>query len=523
MEPDPAPRTGNQMEAKSQTPVDTMIGASIAGRYRITERIGGGAMGSVYKAVQIGLGRPVALKVLKKEINWSQDTVARFHREARAVSALTHPNTVKVFDFGATQSGVLFLAMEILEGEPITRKLRREGCLEMVEALSYVQQILLSISEAHAKGIIHRDLKPDNVFLARVEGQDAPVVKILDFGIAKSIEGDNKIDQFETQDGTVFGTPRYMSPEQAQGKKLDARSDLYAVGVILYEFLSGRPPFMDEDAVVVMAKHIRERAVPLRRARPDRPIPRRLEKVVEKSLHKNPVLRYQSADEFEKALAACVPEVELLGRYTGSGKFPRAMTYLLLLPTWTKASIAGGVLLALLLAYLALPGPDRGRPESSPETVPEPASLYSGPADQPAPQAGSESGNRTDDGEKAEPEKKLVSIKTKPTGARVWSDGELMGVTPFRMAINKGEVKTIRIGVPGYEEVFADVSSDDGSRLFRLFALPRPKARASRRRAARRQAARRRTKQPTPAPVPAPAPADDKPKATSASPYEKFE
>ncbi len=506
-----------------------MIGASVAGRYRITERIGGGAMGSVYRAEQIGLGRPVALKVLKKEINWTDDTVARFHREARAVSALNHPNTVKVFDFGATQTGVLFLAMEILEGEPITRKLRREGCLDIREAVSYVQQILRSISEAHAKGIIHRDLKPDNVFLAKVEGEKAPIVKILDFGIAKSIEGDNKLDQFETQDGTVFGTPRYMSPEQAQGKKLDTRSDLYAVGVLLYEFICGRPPFMDEDAVVVMAKHIREKPVPVRRARPDRPIPRRLEKVVDRAMQKNPILRFQDADEFERALAACLPEVERLGRFAGSGVVPRAITRLLLLPTWAKASIAGGAALGLLLTALAVFSSSDGKPERPPaetgsEQVVE-ASQSPGPAADESPIAarqaqadtprhGEQSGEADEVGEQAEAEETLVSIETRPVGATVWSDGELIGVTPLQLVIGRNARKTIRISKRGYEEVAAEVSASDGARLFELSALPRAKARPPRKRVVRKQT--ERPKPITPAPKPPPT-------TSGSSPYEKFE
>src|SRR4029077_18854796 len=162
-------------------------------------------------------------------------------------------------------------------------RLGRIGPASMTEALTWTGQVLRSLGEAHAKGIIHRDIKPDNIFLARMDGAAEPVAKVLDFGIAKAIEGEHKVDQFETQDGTVFGTPRYMSPEQAQGKPLDHRSDLYAVGIVLYELLVGAPPFVDKDAVIVMAKHIREDPPTLRVASPLRTFPASLQRVLDKA------------------------------------------------------------------------------------------------------------------------------------------------------------------------------------------------------------------------------------------------
>ena len=224
---------------------DSLIGSTLAGRYLIEARVGAGAMGSVYRAQQAGLSRPVAIKILNRDRSAAGDTVQRFRREAQAMSALHHPNTVRVFDFGSTDDGLLYLAMELLEGESVTQRLFRGGALGVKEAVMLAQAVLRSVGEAHAHGLVHRDLKPDNIFLARVQGEPLPVVKVLDFGIAKAVDGERKIDQFETLDGTVFGTPRYMSPEQAAGKPLDNRSDLYAVGIMLFEFLAGRPPFVD--------------------------------------------------------------------------------------------------------------------------------------------------------------------------------------------------------------------------------------------------------------------------------------
>ncbi|MGE0786200.1 MAG: protein kinase [Sandaracinaceae bacterium] len=325
---------------------DPLLGKNVTGRFAVRERIGVGGMGTVYRADQAGLDRPVALKVLKKELITDDETVARFHREAKAMSLLMHPNTVRVFDFGE-DDGHLFLAMELLEGELLTAWIEREGTPPIEQAIETTQQILRSLSEAHSKGLVHRDLKPDNIMLARVEGQARPVVKVLDFGIAKVFREDDKLDQLETQAGTVFGTPRYMSPEQAQGKDLDHRSDLYSVGVLIYQMLTGHAPFLDDDAVVVMAKHIREEPVPVRRAAPDRPIPRSLERVVARALEKQPEDRFGSADEFESALAAALPDVAEEAERFANGRPSAMMTAFRELPRVPLIIGAAVVTLAL--------------------------------------------------------------------------------------------------------------------------------------------------------------------------------
>lgn len=299
--------------------LDANIGRVVADRFEVKSLIGSGGMGSVYRARQVGLDRPVALKLLKEEASWDPDTVTRFHREAKAMSLLQHGNTVRVFDFGQTADGTLFLAMELLEGETLTKRLNREGCLDPILAIRVVQQVLRSLHEAHSKGIVHRDLKPDNIMLAGVDGHAEPVVKVLDFGIAKVFREDHQIDQLETQAGTVFGTPRYMSPEQAQGKTLDHRSDLYTVGTLLYQLLTGQPPFIDDDAVVVMAKHIRETPPSPRAAVPERPIPRSLDKLAMRALGKEPDDRFDNAEEMEAKLMACLPDVEREAQGRGGG------------------------------------------------------------------------------------------------------------------------------------------------------------------------------------------------------------
>ena len=300
---------------------DPMVGLTLEGRYTILAKLGAGSMGTVYRAKQHAMGREVAIKILRGDRAVDDSAKARFMREARANSLLASPNTVPVFDFGQSESGEFYLAMELLEGESLGQRITRVGRLPAPMAVDACRQALRSLGEAHAKGIIHRDLKPDNLFFARVltsttasttGGDDTQahdeIVKVLDFGIAKMVNADdpNPMSVVETQAGTVFGTPRYMSPEQAQGKPLDARSDLYSLAVILYQMLTGRPPFTDNDAVVVMARHIKSTPKRPNEAVPEAMIPTELEDVIMRTLAKEPKDRPGSAEIFAGELLAAL-------------------------------------------------------------------------------------------------------------------------------------------------------------------------------------------------------------------------
>ena len=335
---------------------DPLLGTTVAGRFTILGRLGRGSMGAVYRARQDAVGRDVALKLVRRDRAHDPETKGRFEREARAISSLVSPHTVTAFDFGEAEDGSWFLAMEMLEGETVGERLRRVGRFEWFDALRFTRHALKSLAEAHSKGIIHRDLKPDNLFLSRVPSAagsgEQELCKVLDFGIAKWSRDDDetKIDQLETQAGTVFGTPRYMSPEQAQGIALDPRSDLYSLGVLLYQMLSGRAPFVDDDAVVVMARHIKDEAPRFVDMTPEVVVPESIEAILWRVLAKSPADRPATADEFIAELDAA----ESSARALESGlRLSLASHEKWVIPRRTGLLIGGALLLLGVLAIAA--------------------------------------------------------------------------------------------------------------------------------------------------------------------------
>jgi serine/threonine-protein kinase len=313
----PAPSPGS-----SKGP-DPLIGRVVNDRYRITSLIARGGMGKVYRAEQAPLGREVALKVLNP--NYQGDNDPEFHKrfflEASICAKLTHPNTVTIFDYGRTDDDIYYIAMELLEGRTLHRALRDETVLPPQRALHIARQVCRSLREAHSMGVIHRDLKPANIYLVR-HGDENDFAKVLDFGLVKDIgEGGEEL----TQTGLFMGSPKYMSPEQIRGEKVDGRCDIYALGVIMYEMLTGKVPFDRPNSVNILMAHVHEAVPAMTALNPDLQISPALEEVVMRAMAKKPEDRYASMDEFLVALKQASDATGLAysrsGEMTTSGEF----------------------------------------------------------------------------------------------------------------------------------------------------------------------------------------------------------
>ena len=291
-------KDGVRLSAKSR-PVDPYIGQTLLDQFKIEEKIGAGGMGSVYRARQMTLNRDVAIKILHPELANDRDAVRRFKREARVSTALDHPNVVRVFLFGQLEDGSLYIVMEHLAGRSLLEVIRREGALPVHRALHIATQICEGVGEAHRQGVVHRDIKPENVVLVS-RRRDSDHVKVLDFGIARVLWGDDVTQA--TQSGLVFGTARYISPEGAAGEPTDARSDVYSLGILTYQLLTGVTPFDAASPVQMLMKHIHADPPHLLSQKHGKNVPEPIADVVMRALIKNPDGRYEDGDAFAEAL-----------------------------------------------------------------------------------------------------------------------------------------------------------------------------------------------------------------------------
>lgn len=306
-----------------------LAGRLLGGRYQLGELIGSGGMGEIYRARRTHIGDAVAVKVLRSDVVGNEKTRQRFYREARAAAMLHHPNVVVIHDFGEDDGGavgqIAYIVMELLNGRSLRQVLADEGALDPLRAYSIVRQACAALEAGHRSGIIHRDIKPDNIILLSHD-EDSDHVKLLDFGIAKL--RDKALDTLSVENnltnvGTVIGTPNYMSPEQCQGEEADARSDIYSLGVVMYEMLTGIMPFIAKTSTAVAIKHVTEAPRPLRELQPT--LPAEVEGVVLQALEKTPEARPQSMLELARAFAAALKQADatsLLGRTGQPGTRP---------------------------------------------------------------------------------------------------------------------------------------------------------------------------------------------------------
>lgn len=321
---------------------ERLRGQTIDGRYRIDALIGAGGMGCLYAATQVAVERKVALKLLPAHLGADTDAVRRFAQEARTASAITHPNVVTLHDFGQGPEGRLYLVMELVEGPTLDAVLKRAGPLPPARTLEIALQLLDAVGAAHARGVIHRDLKPANLMLSPQRGR-SDLVKVLDFGLARMTgEGGTTI----TRSGQVFGTPQYMAPEQARGDRCDHRADLYAVGVILYEMLSGRRPFDSDSVSRILVQQIQQAPPPL-----EAPAP--LAAVVARALAKDPSERYASAAEMAAALIDAGESAAVAGALAAASPMARV--------TDREAVLAETVSVAVGSDVAAIPAPPAGQ------------------------------------------------------------------------------------------------------------------------------------------------------------------
>jgi serine/threonine-protein kinase len=295
-------KDGTALVKDTNAPVQkNRVGSVIADRYRIVRLLGEGGMGQVYEAAHVNINKRFAIKLLRPEIVANPEAVARFRQEAWSASSIGHVNIVGIDDFANLPDGSVYLAMEFLQGRSLSERMKAEPPLEAGEALDIFVQVCSGLAAAHEKGIVHRDMKPENIFLVEKPGR-LPAVKILDFGIAKVSGSDGATSL--TRTGAIFGTPFYMSPEQALGKSIDFRSDLYSVGVIMYEVFTGRVPFEAESFMGILTKHVTSQPLPPTEIAPERQIAPEIEAAILRCMAKEPADRFASMDELGSHLGS---------------------------------------------------------------------------------------------------------------------------------------------------------------------------------------------------------------------------
>jgi serine/threonine-protein kinase len=431
------------MSISPLNPDDPLVGAVLAGRYVVKGRIGEGGMGLVYEGLHRDIDKRVAIKVLRDNLSRRPEVVARFRQEARSASRIGHENIVDISDFGETTLGASYFIMEFLDGEDLGNVLGREVTVDADRACAIVLQCCRALSATHAKGIVHRDIKPENIFLTKRDGMD-DFVKIVDFGIAKmsDIETDGAPGRKLTKTGMIFGTPEYMSPEQAAGQELDHRVDVYALGIILYECLAGRVPFEGDTFMGVLTQHLFAELPPIVELNPNAKVSRELELVIRKALAKDPDDRYRDTEELAEAVTCALDG--RLSRATvktpPSAFGPPSLSHLAPVPRrktprWVWATTASAVV--AVLAWVAL-GPNSGqRSEADASEASAEVSPPIEPVEAPEPLVAD-----------VEPALAFVNVHvaTDPTGARIMlGDGsEACAAAPCTLAAERGSTLVIR-------------------------------------------------------------------------------
>lgn len=460
--------------ASTRTPraADPYIGCTIDDRYQVERILGEGGMGVVYRCRHTIIGKKVAMKVLRADLARNEEVTERFLNEAKSASSIGNPHIIDISDFGRLPDGSTYFIMEYLEGQSLSALVDEGGPVPIDRLVHIAEQLGEGLYAAHQAGIIHRDLKPDNIFLVPRGGQD--FVKILDFGIAKASSTEGKL----TQAGQVFGTPHYMSPEQAAGTPIDHRADIYSVGVILYEMASGRVPFDADNFMGILTQHMYKSPVPIRALVPQpQEVPPGLEAIILKCLSKRPEQRYQNMrdlhEDLSRARQGSVPQAvkDMMGRssgfdlprdyFSGSGA-ARALASTSSGRGPSRWPLYAGVAGLAAASAIAFGSFSRSAPEDpaplllATETLPTAAGARA--EREPAPQPAETSA--------AEPREVVLAVA--PLDAHVYRGNEDLGTSPVVLEVPQGETVTLHVRRQGYKE--AEIVLD-GSERKRSVAL----------------------------------------------------
>jgi eukaryotic-like serine/threonine-protein kinase len=444
---------------------DPYIGATIDGRYKIECVLGEGGMGVVYKGRHKVIDKPVAIKVLRADMARDVEITERFLREARAASAIGNPHIIDISDFGTLPDGSTYFVMEFLDGRPLSSISKVGDPVPVVRVIHIAEQIADGLAAAHEREIVHRDLKPDNIFVID-RGSEKDFVKILDFGIAKVSSGTAKL----TRHGSVFGTPHYMSPEQAAGAPVDHRTDIYSLGVILYEMSCGRVPFDADNFMGILTQHMYQAPVPIRALVPPQDIPPGLEAIVLKCLSKKPDQRFQSMSElrgdFEKLRKGLVPDAvgEMMARSGGFNvpadffkaampvPVPATPAQMMRRKPWPLyAGIAGVVAaVAIVVGIFAFGSYSKASVQQATSSAP-PVAVSSAATTVAAPSGAPPA---------AAPTSRDVLVASEPVSAEVTANDKKLGPAPVNVPVPAGSSVRVTVTYPGF---FDESFTVDGS------------------------------------------------------------